>query len=209
MNLLLPAILALATAASGTPPQLADVAVVPVRDGVNAIAKFTPDGREATIVKAWRDNGNAHGHFVYLVLLPLPGDCCGPDSKTGVVTFDGGQGGLEDTTGFSPFDGERSLGALRFARGRLDGKPATLVIRADLGEASSGVLADHAPVDISVYRLDHPGVDAGTTPDLFHLVSRFRPAGLFCNADMALATVMRLPLPADYAGGKGPSGCAG
>ena len=208
MGLLLSAILALSTGAGGTPPQLVDIAVMSVHDGVNIVPRFTSDGRDATIVKAWRDNGNAHGHFVYLVLLPLPGGCCGPGQKTGVVTFDGGKAGLEDTAGVNPFDGERSLEALRFARARWEGKPATLVIRADLGEASTGVLADHAPVDISIYRLDHPGLDVGTTPDLFHLVDRFRPAGLFCNADMALATVMHLPLPADYAGGKGPSGCA-
>jgi hypothetical protein len=31
--------------------------------------------------------------------------------------------------------------------------------------------------------------------------------GGFCNADMALATALHVPLPRDYAGGKAPNGC--
>ncbi|MGC1305439.1 MAG: hypothetical protein WA840_23965 [Caulobacteraceae bacterium] len=187
-------------------PVLGEVAVIAVHDGVNTVAGFATDGRAATIVRGWRDNGNAHGHDVYLVLLPLKNDD-GVENTTGVVAFDNGQDPLKDTATASPFDGERALGAVRFARAKVDGAPATVMIRADLGETASGVLADHAPVDISVYRLESPGVDAGTTPDVFRLVSRTRPSGLFCNADMALTTVLHLPLPANYAGGKAPSGC--
>jgi hypothetical protein len=66
----------------------------------------------------------------------------------------------------SPFDGERVLGSVRFAGARLDGKPATIVIRADLAGSASGVLADHAPVDIRIDRLDSSGVQVGTTPDV-------------------------------------------
>jgi hypothetical protein len=189
------------------PAALSDVSVIPIRYGVNTLASFAADGRAATIVRGWRDNGNAHGHDAYLVLLPLKGDD-GAEKTQGVVTFDGGSNPLDDTIGVSPFDGERVLGTLRFARAKLDGAPAMVVIVAELGAAKSGVLADHAPVDISIYRLENPGVDVGTTPDVFRLVSKTRPAGVFCNADMALKTVLHLPLPADYAGGKAPSGCS-
>jgi hypothetical protein len=99
------------------------------------------------------------------------------------------------------------LATLRFARGRLDGVPATVLIRAELGEARSGVVADHAPAEISIYKLESPGVEVGTTPDVFHLIRRIRATGLFCNANMALSTTMGLPLPADYSGGKAPTGC--
>jgi hypothetical protein len=188
-------------------PAITDIAVIPIHDGVNTVASFAPDGRTATIIRGWRDNGNAHGHDTYLVLLPLKDDF-GAENTAGVVAFeDADNDPLQDTIGVSPFDGERVLGAVRFAKAKLDGAPATVVIRADLGESASGVLADHAPVDIRIYRLESPGVDVGTTPDVFHLVSKTRPPGLFCNADMALTTVLHLPLPKDYAGGKAPSGC--
>lgn len=195
-----------APAAPAAPVAISDVSIIPIHDGINTVPQFAADGRPATVVRAWRDNGNAHGHYTYLVLLPLIQK--EGDSRTGVVAFDHWPDPLRDTTTASPFDGERVLETVRFARARLDGAPAMVVIRADLGEAASGVLADHAPVDISIYRLESPGVDVGTTPDVFHLVSMTRPAGLFCNADMALATVLHLPLPSDYAGGKAPSGCA-
>ena len=196
---------AASSSVQAAPAALTDISVIPIHDGMNTVPRFAADGRAATVVRAWRDNGNAHGHYTYLVLLPLLQ--VEGDSRTGVVTFDDGPPPLRDTTGASPFDGERVLETVRFARARLDGAPATVMIRADLGEAESHVLADHAPVDIRVYRLESPGVDVGTTPDVFKLVSKTRSAGVFCNADMALTTVLHLPLPTDYAGGKAPSGC--
>lgn len=188
----------LAVAACAAPPSLSRIEVMPLRDGINTVARFAADGRAATIVQAWRDNGNAHGHTVWLVTLP---------PRAGVVSFDDGKGALEDTIGASPFDGERVLETVRFARARVDGAPATVVIRADLGESTSGVLADHAPAEVKIYRLESPGVEVGTTPDVFRLIATVRPTGRFCNADMALHTVLGLPLPAGYAGGKAPDGC--
>lgn len=189
-------------------PQLGKLTPIPVPDGINAISKFAPDGRTGTIVMAWRDNGNAHGHYVYLVLLPLPEGQVSLDKQTGVVAFDGGRGSsLEDVAGASPFDGERVLQTVRFARGQWGGAPATLMLRADLGRSSSGVLADHAPADISIYKLDRSPDGVGAPPDVFRLVARFRPPGRFCNADLALATALRLPLPANYAGPPRPGGC--
>jgi hypothetical protein len=187
-------------------PALTDISVIPVRDGINTIKRFAADSRTAIIVRAWRDNGNAHGYDVYLVLLPTRADN-GTNHWTGEVAFDNGKDALEDIVSASPFDGERVLGTVLFARAKLDGVPATVMVRADLGETTSGALADHAPVEISVYRLENPGIDVGTTPDVFHLISKIHPNGRFCNADMALATVLHIPLPATYAGGKAPSGC--
>ncbi len=188
----------LAFAARAAPPRLSHIEVIPLHDGINPVARFAADGRAATIVQAWRDNGNAHGHTVWLVTLP---------PKAGVVAFDDGKYALKDTIGASPFDGERVLETVRFARARVDGAPATVVIRADLGESTSGVLADHAPAEVELYRLENPGVEVGTTPDVFRLIETIRAPGLFCNADMALHTVLGLPLPAGYAGGKAPDGC--
>jgi len=195
----------LALGANAAEPVVSDIAVIPIHDGVNVIPRFAADGRAATIVKAWRDNGNAHGYSVYLVTLPVKDDY-GAGHKTGVVGFDdGGAAPFCDTATASPFDGERVLQTLRFARAKIDGAPAVVMIRADLGEAKSGVLADHAPADIRIYKLEHPGVDVGTTPDVFRLVSKTRAPGLYCNADVALAVELHLPPPDTP--GRGPGGC--
>ena len=188
----------LAFAAHAAPPSLSHIEVIPLHDGINTVARFAADGRAATIVQAWRDNGNAHGYFVWLVTLP---------PEAGVVAFDDGKYALKDTIGASPFDGERVLETVRFARARVDGAPATVVIRAALGTSASGVLADHAPAEVEIYRLENPGVEVGTTPDVFRLIRTIRAPGRFCNADMTLHTVLGLPLPAGYAGGKAPDGC--
>ncbi len=184
---------------------LSNIAVIPVHAGVNVIDSFAADGRAATIVRAWRDNGNAHGHVVYLVTMARPN--CGDGDKACVVAVDDGSGLLQDIIGASPFDGERVLQTVRFAHANIDGAAATVMIRADLGEAKSGVLADHAPAAVSVYVLRNPGVEVGTTPDVFKLALKVRAVGEFCNADMALHMTFSLPLPSDYAGGRAPSGC--
>jgi hypothetical protein len=131
----------------------------------------------------------------------------GLDTKAGVVAFDDDKDVPEDTVTASPFDSERVLETVLFARARVDGAPATVVIRAHLGMGVSGAFADHAKAEVRIYRLENPGVEVGTTPDVFHLIATVRPTGRFCNADMALHTVLGLPLPPDYAGGKAPDGC--
>jgi hypothetical protein len=197
----------LASGAHAAPPVLSHIEIIPLHDGINTVEHFAADGRAATIVQAWRDNGNAHGHTVWLVML-RPQKKTGLDTPAGVVAFEDGDDALEDTISASPFDGERVLQTVVFAKALVDGALATVVIRADLGESASGVLADHAPAAISLYRLETPGVDVGTTPDVFTLFEKTPATGRFCNADMALHTLLQLPLPAGYAGGKAPDGCS-
>jgi hypothetical protein len=204
LAVLLGAMTSSAHAASSESPKLSDITIIPIHDGINTIDHFSVDGRAATIISAWRDNGNAHGHFTYLVMMGQKN--CGADDKACLVAFtEGGAAPLRDVATASPFDGERVLETVRFANARLDGVPTTVMIRADLGESASGVLADHAPADISIYRLESPGVEPGTTPDVFTLVSKTRASGLYCNADVALAAALHFPEPDTL--GKGPGGC--
>lgn len=196
----------LATPSLAADLTISDISVIPIHDGVNTIDHFTADGRTATVFRAWRDNGNAHGHDVYLVSVPLQQQE-GIENSAGVVAFDDQTRNLADTITASPFDGERRLASIRFARALVDGKRETVVIDAELGVSKSGVLADHAPAGVSVYVLKSPGVGVGTTPDVFMLAFKVRAVGLYCNADMALHQTLGLPLPADYAGGKAPGGC--
>jgi hypothetical protein len=58
-------------AAAARPTQAAEVkisdfSIIPIHEGINTVDRFTADGRTATIIKAWRDSSNAHGHTLYL-----------------------------------------------------------------------------------------------------------------------------------------------
>ena len=174
-----------------------------LHDGVNQVRSFLPDGADALVVQAWRANGNAHGHHDWLVLGPAAGGH-GAD----VVTLaDPRTGMLRDTISDAPFDGERVLGTVRFARGLVDGRPASLLLEVLLDEAPNGVLADHATATLRIYRLDATDGGAGDSPFEFRLVSSDRSPKSYCNADLALSQMLDLPLSPNYAGPKPADGC--
>jgi hypothetical protein len=103
-----------------------------------------------------------------------------------------------------PHTGDDMVKAFRFARGKVDGKPATLLLTAtrDQGET----IPDPSRVTFDAYRLDHEP-DVGTTPDHFSLILRDRSQGNFCNADLALSRRFGLSLRASYQGLPSPDGC--
>ncbi|AYO82818.1 hypothetical protein [Methylobacterium brachiatum] len=196
------ALIAMTVAAFGAEKQIRDIIPIPLQDGINHVPNATADGRAATIVRAWRENGNAHSYHVYLVLLPQPGR-----TEAGLVAIEDGAGGLTDSLADTPFDGERVQRSIRLARARIDGVPAVILIQAVLQARSAQSVSEPKPAEIRIYRLESPGIDAGTTPDVFRIVRRDSPPGRFCNADKALATALGLSLPPDYQGGEGPNGC--
>ena len=182
--------------------RIRDLVPIPLTDGINRVSNATADGRTATVVRAWRENGNAHSYHVYLVLLPRP-----DKEGIGLVAIEDGAGGLRDTLADAPFDGERVQRSIRLARARIDGTPAVILIQAVLLSGSAVSLSEPKLAEIEIYRIENPGIDPGTTPDAFHIVRRDAPAGRFCNADKVLETALGLPLPPDYRGGDGPDGC--
>ncbi|WP_375395391.1 hypothetical protein [uncultured Sphingomonas sp.] len=186
-------------AAASPPLAITDLKPIALHPGVNRVPGFLVGGGTATIVEAWRGNGNAHGYHVWMVLGgPSEGN------PVGLVTAEG------DTIGDNPFDGERVLGAVRFATGRIDGKPATLLIKASLDEAPSGVLADHSTATVTWYRLDHATDEMdmiGRTIDEFISIGTVHTTGRYCNADLAMRDVAHVPLPSDFDGFNGTDGC--
>ena len=180
-------------------PSVTDVQVVNVHAGINRIPHFAADGRTATVIQGWRGNGNAHGYNVFLVLLPSA-----EGMPLGVVDrIDSESDVLRD----DPFDGERTLGTVLFARATLAGVRQTVLIAAHLDESQSGVLADHATATVNVYRLVKSDGQIGTTPDYFELAWSTQTTARYCNVDLALASALSIPLPKDYDAPNKKDGC--
>lgn len=211
MRLAILAALTLATAVhAGTPdaagaaakPVLTDIMPVTLHPGINKVPGFLPDGGAATIIEAWRGNGNAHGHHAFMVLTgPSEGNA------VGLAPFADGERAA-DTISDDPFDGERVIGAVRFVRARLNGIPASLLVRADLETPGDRPLADHARATVTVFRLT-ANPDRIGPPLSFVQVARLRSEKRYCNAELALRDVLGVPLPADYAGANRTDGCFG
>ena len=185
------------------PPAISDLRPIALHPGVNQVPGFLVGGGTATIVEAWRGNGNAHSYRVWMVLGgPSEGV---PAGLVGVD--DSAEHPVSETITDSPFDGERVLGVVQFARARLAGKPVTLLIKADLDEAPSGVLADHATATVRWYRLDHDDEAFGRTTDAFVPIGSVVTTRRYCNAQLALRDVAGVRLPRDFAGANAVDGC--
>jgi hypothetical protein len=188
---------------------ISDIRPIALKTGVNEVANFADDGRLAIIVKAWRENMNAHGYANYEVLLPRPGT----NDDWNLVTFDNhvsvGDGASQvDNLSDAPFDGENVVAAVRILKARYQDKLATLAItaRRDMAKATSFI--DKLSVQFSIYKLvsNADGIP-GWPFDYFDRVDAFKSKRGYCNADLALKNELNLPLPANYAGANNTDGC--
>ncbi len=188
-----------ATPALAAAPTITDLVAIDLLPGINRVPAFARDGREATIVQGWVENGNAHGSNLFVVLLPEPER----DNQLYVVRVEPPSGATYvapvPTIRDKPHTGEDSIVSVRFAHGRVNGEPATLLLVATRETGDS--LVDPGPATYDVYRLERgePG-RTGTSPDHFMPIPQERPPQLWGNADLALACHFGLPVPADYAG---------
>jgi hypothetical protein len=191
-----------AALAAASPAPVTDIRPISIHPGVNLVPGFAPGGRPAQIIQAWRANGNAHSYNDYLVLTP--------DSEglpLGVAALvSASDAPPSDLIRDNPFDGERVLGVVRFARAKVNGAEAGVLIVADLDDAPSGVLADHATATVRIYRLLR-GDGVGVTTDVFEPVAALHTDKRYCNAELALRDTLGLPLAADYAGANRVDGC--
>lgn len=182
-------------------PVITDLVPIPLQSGANTIPALSPDGRDGLVVLGWRDNGNAHSYDLVMVLLQA-----GKGGPWTVVRFEAPRGRAaaqgSDTLRDDPHTGDDVVRAFRFARGTVDGKPATLLLTATRQSA----VPEPSPVEFQVLRLEH-APEIGTTPDHFTPILVDRPSDLFCNADLALSRRFGLPLRPGYSGAKTPNGC--
>jgi len=103
---LLAALLALGMAgpAAAAEPKhrFTDLVPIPLKSGPNTIERFAPDGRSAIVTLGWRENGNAHGYDLYLVLMA---GNSGVPEVVGFDTLTRDGGGFEDTIRDDPHTG--------------------------------------------------------------------------------------------------------
>ena len=196
-NLLLGAILAIggcngsSALGHGRITELHEIAVAP---GATKVNQFVADGRSALIVEGWHEAGpNAAGYRDYLVMLPST------DARIGWQEV-----GLE--AGMTAQLSDPPGGAVRFARGWLDGAPATFLMTATREAPAGAAAGGPSPMVIEIYRLavDRTG---GEATNAFVSVVHARTRESYCNGDAALAAEWGLKLPADYQGGAGRDGC--
>jgi hypothetical protein len=187
--------LAFATGAAAA-PNLGRLTPIPLQTGVNRIAQFSSDGREARIVLAWRDNGNAHGYDVFLVLMPTKRG--GTDWN--VVGLETGQS-FSDEIRDAPHTGEDVATAVRFVRRGT--KPLVVM-------ASRRIVESYpAPAEtmIKVYELRRSDGVPGTTIDYFAVTRQWKARERYCNAELALHDEVGLPLRKNYQGTLRTGGC--
>lgn len=207
-RLLLAALLALgmagpAAAAEPAKHRFTELAPIPLKPGPNTIERFAPDGRSAIVTLGWRENGNAHGYDLYLVLMA---GNSGVPEVVGFDTLTREGGGFEDTIRDDPHTGEDVVRSVRFVRGKIDGQPGTFVFVAQRGFDPEEGIPGPSLVDYTVFKLV-PGEDVGTTSDMFQPVETVQSTTKFCHAEKALLKQYSLPLTRSYAGPDTADGC--
>jgi len=198
------AVFAAAATLAAAPASVSDIKPIPVRPGVNVVPGFAPGGGAAQIVRAWRGNGNAHGYNVFLLLTSASEGR--PLSVADVAS--GAPPPGQDIIRDDPFDGERVLGVVRFARAKVNGSKASLLIVAHLDDTPNGVLADHDKATVRIFRLVRDD-SVGATSDAFQPVAVIHTDKTYCNAELALRDSLGIPLSQDFAGPNRTDGCFG
>jgi hypothetical protein len=203
------------SAAPTTSSVLTNFVPFPVEDGVNHIADFTKDRREATIFKAWRDNTNGNGYNIYVVTLPRKhsqgaNNSEGSDNTRGadynIVGFPGsGSRPVQEMTYDEPASGQDWVSAIVFGRGTVNGAAHTLMLRATrLWEGST---TEPALTYFEIMQLKENSLGIGLTPEYFVPVAGFSSTVPYCNAYMALFREQKIPLPQTYTGKRSKDGC--
>ena len=157
--------------------QISKLKEIPIKRGINTIKNFGAEGETATIVRAMRSNGNAHGHQIYLMTL----------EGNEVIGTANGAVLLDDVVKDEPFTGEAAIKSVRFARGYCDDKPNhTFMVTATrkFGKPFKS-LYDDTLVEFQLFLLV-PGGDVGYTAQLFVPVAKSMSSRKYVNSDLAL-----------------------
>jgi hypothetical protein len=169
---------------------LTDLAVIPLQLGVNTVERFASDGRPAIIAKGWRENGNAHSYNYFLVLMPT---AVGKADWNVVAKFVPDNWHSSDFIRDAPHADEDYVSSVRFARGKIDGVAATLLITATR-QIGVKPIPQPAIVVFEVYRLE-ANHEIGTTLDIFKRVLKWESDKKYSNSDLALQKELGLPVP--------------
>jgi hypothetical protein len=167
--------------AAGT--RVTNVVGIDVAEGVNDIQRFAPDGRQALVVEGRRSGPDSAP--VFFVMLPRSAPAPGWD----VVGVAGANGQLDLASAGNP--GLTRTKAVRFARAKVGGLPATLMFVANASR-------DTGRYDITIYRLVTDGEDGSGLNAVFDPLRTFSPSGTYCSPGQALdASEDLTPEPGD------------
>lgn len=162
---------------------------IPLQPGLNRIGQFAPDGRDATITLTWRDEGGGRGQDVFLVAMPGTDGTGWQD--VGLLQA-GAAPAARDVISDEPHRGDDMLRSVRFARGKVNGENATLLLAASRVERDDSAASD---TTYEVWRLVRKDGRDG-----FERIVRQALPDRYCNADMALSIESGLPLRNSYRG---------
>src|SRR5262249_5281634 len=131
--------------AASTEHGITDLRAISVRETINEVPNFTPDGRAARIIKAY-DNSV----WLYLVLVAAPPDFASGGERWNVVLTRNRDGRLVESITDFPHTGEDWVRSAVFAHGNIDGQASTLLITAE--RRLAGSIPDPSLVTYSVFR---------------------------------------------------------
>ena len=201
-------IVAAGMAALATPAlaaTLTDMRPIVLKPGVNALPALAPDGRDGLIVQgSHQGSPSADGSSVQFLVLLRQGegwetvDAQAVPSGSSDLDFGGA------LIQASPHAGEDWKRAVAFARAKVDGAPAFVMLVADRDMRRVQTVYDPVPVDILTYRLQK---DPGWDQDHFVLADRKRTPRCYVNAWLALKDMTGFPLPTFYDGDGAASPC--
>ena len=172
------------TACQAAGSRVSSVIGIDVSEGINTVPHFAPDGREGVIVVARRQvpSGAAATPPMVTVMLPRFAPTRGWD----VVSVEDATGTVADEAP-TPLIGRRQ--AVRFARAKVGGMPATLMFVATT-ESNPNAMA------ITTYRLRTDGEDASGLAAVFGPIRHSETFGGYCSPEAALEAVEQLdPAP--------------
>lgn len=141
-------------------------------------------GTSFSVIKTWRENGNAWSYHFAIVLLH------DPDGKTTLVGFDPIPNGkdkeqaLRDHLIDTPHTGEDALLSFAFAQSTDPHDPGLFVVEALRHQ--DGPVPDPAPASLYYFRLVASDGDPGWTPLYFRYEKTVDLPGQFVSSDDAL-----------------------
>ncbi len=173
--------------------RVTSVVAIPVAEGVNAVPRFAPDGRQGLIVGG-SEQGAGHPD-TFLVMLPR----LTPRGWDVVSIADRDSGRITPTLA----DTVGRARDVRFARAKIGGTPATLMFVAS-GDAGPRPVT----VSIDTYRLTTDGEDGSGLASVFDPIDHIETERRYCSPAAALDDVERLPRAPDSTLPPTRDGCA-
>jgi hypothetical protein len=178
-----------------------DIRPIGLKPGVNRVPRMAPDGRDGIIVQGnHSDSPIADGGSIQFLVLLQDHD----NWQTIGVQAASKPGTDEELIVSVPHVGEDWKRTVTFARAKVDGAPAFVMLVAERDMAKAVNVYTPVPVEVRTYRLQPNTV---TVQDHLALIDRKPAPGCYQNAWLALKEVTGVPLPEGYEGPTAPETC--